>query len=160
MAACLYVYRRQFLQDHGLRFKKGILHEDEQFTPRAFLAAQRTVNSHICFYHYVIRNGSITTSPDLRKNASDFLSTCHELEQIYSQIPDLYLRDRMTDLLAEKYLSLFQRGKLYRWGSDYCPKRYLLQLAKFPKNRLKAMLFALSPRLYWHINHLSKIQKH
>lgn len=160
MAAWLYVYRREFLLKNGLEFKLGILHEDEQFTPRAFLAAKRVVNSHVCFYHYVLRNGSITTKPDLRKNALDLLSTCRELEQIYAQLPEDTLQIQLTDLLAEKYLSLFQQGRLYRWGRDYCPKGYLLHLAKLPKTRLKTGLFALSPRLYWYINHISKRIRH
>lgn len=156
MAAWLYVFRRRFLEENSLFFKKGILHEDEQFTPRAFLQAQRVVNSHVCFYHYMIRDGSITTSPDLRRNARDFLATCRELEQIYAKLPEVSLRTRLTDQLAGKYLSLFQRGRLYQWGREYCPKRYLLRLARCPKNKLKTILFALSPRLYWYINHASK----
>lgn len=40
MAAVLYIYRREFLQENRLVFKPGILHEDEQFTPRAFLSAE------------------------------------------------------------------------------------------------------------------------
>lgn len=156
MAAWLYVFRRHFLEENGLFFKKGILHEDEQFTPRAFLKAERVGNSRACFYHYVIRDGSITTKPDLRKNAVDFLATCRELEQIYAQLPEKILGTRLTDQLAGKYLSLFQQGRLYRWGREYCPKRYLLRLARYPRNQLKAVLFALSPRLYWHINHASK----
>lgn len=156
MAAWLYVYRREFLTEQGLSFKKGILHEDEQFTPRAFLAAERVVNSHVCFYHYVIRDGSITTRRDMRKNAKDLLSTCRELEKIYGALTEDDLRERLTDTLAEKYLSLFQQGQLYRWGREYCPKAYLLRLARLPRTRLKAGLFALSTRLYWHVNHLTK----
>lgn len=156
MAAWLYVFRRHFLEEKGLSFKKGILHEDEQFTPRAFLAAERVANSRVCFYHYVIRDGSITTKPDLRKNARDLLDTCRELEQIYARLPEDALRIRLTDLLAEKYLSLFQQGRLYRWGRAYCPRGYLLSLARLPKTRVKTLLFAMSPRLYWHINHASK----
>lgn len=156
MAAWLYMYRRAFLEENRLRFKKGILHEDEQFTPRAFLAAKRVANSHVCFYRYVIREGSITTGRDLRKNARDLYSTCRELLAIYDRLPDETLRRLLTDSLVSKYLSLFQSGRLYRHGREFCPRAFLLRNARRPKTRLKAMLFCLSPRLYWHINHLSK----
>ena len=159
MTAWLYIYRRQFLTEKGLLFKKGILHEDEQFTPRAFLAAKTVANSQVCFYHYVLRSNSITTRTDLRKNARDLLDTCRELEQIYAGLAEADLRRQLTDLLAQKYLSLFQQGRLYRWGREFAPRRYMLHLAKLPKTQLKAMLFAFSPRLYWHINHFSKRQK-
>lgn len=159
MAAWLYVYRRGFLEENRLRFKKGILHEDEQFTPRAFLAAKRVINSRVCFYRYVIREGSITTGRDLRKNARDLYGTCRELLEIYKRIPDDRLRRLLTDSLVSKYLSLFQSGRLYRHGREYCPRTFLLRNARLPKTRLKALLFGLSPRLYWHINHLLKGKK-
>ena len=114
MAACLYSYRRAFLLENQLQFQKGILHEDEEFTPRAFLAANKVVNTHVCCYHYVIRGNSITTRKDMRKNAEDFHATCKKLAAVYSCLLDSELQDLLTDSLAEKTLSLFQQGKLYQ----------------------------------------------
>lgn len=37
MTAWLYIYSRSFLTENHLQFKYGIAHEDEEFTPRAFL---------------------------------------------------------------------------------------------------------------------------
>ena len=156
MAAWLNVYKRSFLEQNRLSFKKGILHEDEQFTPRAFLAAKRVANSQLCFYHYVIRDGSITTGMDMRKNARDFYETSQELLPIYQQLEDPRLKTLLIDSLTVKYLSLFQTGRLYRNGKEYCPKAFLWRQAKLPKTRAKAALFCLSPRLYWHINAFSK----
>lgn len=156
MAAWLYVYRKKFLQEHGLRFKKGILHEDEQFTPRVFLAAQSVMNTRVCFYHYVIREGSITTGRDLRKNAKDLMETCKELAVYYNALEDAELKMYLLDTLSGKYLSLFQQGKLYQWGREYLPKKMIWELAQRPKTRVKALLFCISPRIYWHINHMSK----
>jgi len=38
-----HLYRTGFLRANGLQFCKGILHEDEEFTPRVLLQAQRVV---------------------------------------------------------------------------------------------------------------------
>ena len=68
MAAWLNIYKRNFLVENGLRFKCGILHEDEQFTPRALFLATSVIVTGVNFYHYFIRENSITTKKDKRKN--------------------------------------------------------------------------------------------
>lgn len=156
MAAVLYVYKRTFLQNNQLRFKYGIAHEDEEFTPRAFLAAQRVMESNVCFYHYMIRENSITTRKDLRKNGEDLYATCLELKHRYEKLEDKDLKVSLLDSLVVKYLSLFQAGRLYQYGRAYVHRRFVMQNAYFPKTRCKAWLFALSPRLYWHINDVVK----
>ncbi len=156
MAAWLYVYRREFLLEKDLFFKKGILHEDEQFTPRAFLAAKSVTESGVDFYRYVIREDSITTAKDLRRNADDFYATCLELRGIYAQLEDSELKRLLLDSLAVKYLSLFQQGRLCRYGGTYLHRRFVWMAAKRPKTRCKALLYCVSPRLYWYINDRSK----
>lgn len=156
MAPWLYVYRRMFLEEHDLRFKTGILHEDEEFTPRAFLAAEAVVDSGVCFYYYVVRDGSITTQKDLRKNARDFYATCQMLSARYSQLTDSDLQQRLMDSLVVKYLSLFQQGRLYQYGKEYIHKDFVRKYSHLPKTRTKARLFSFSPKLYWKINDLVK----
>ena len=156
MAAWLYGYRRTFLEENGLYFKKSILHEDEQFTPRAFLAACRVVESGVSFYHYVIRAGSITTGRDLRRNAVDLYAICLELREIYRTLEDKELKELLTDSLAVKYLSLFQQGKLYQYGKDYLHKDFVWGSARRFKTRCKALLYCVSPRLYWSVNCAAK----
>lgn len=156
MAAVLYIYRREFLRKNHLSFKSGILHEDEQFTPRAFLAADNVVESNICFYHYVIRADSITTQCDLRRNAADLYDTCLELAALYEQLSDHELKNLLLDSLVTKYLSLFQVGKLQQYGKAYIHKRFVLHNGRRRKTICKALLFAMSPNLYWHVNHMTK----
>lgn len=156
MASWLYVYNRQFLNREGLRFKKGILHEDEQFTPRAFLAAGQVVESGARFYRYMIRQDSITTGKDLRKNARDLHETCLELRKLYEAVADPQLRNMLIDSLATKELSLFQQGKLYQHGKAYLHKKTVWDNSRLRKTKCKALLFCISPRLYWHLNDTAK----
>ena len=159
MAAWLYVYRRKFLQDNALCFRESILHEDEQFTPRAFLKAERVVESGVQFYHYIIREGSITTQKDLRRNARDLYATCLQLREIYEHLDDIELKTLLIDSLVSKYLSLYQQGKLYQYGRAYVHKDFVWKNAHCAKTKCKAILFCIAPKLYWHINHLSKLRK-
>lgn len=156
MTAWLYIYRREFLLENELEFKVGILHEDEQFTPRAFLAAASVVNSHICFYRYVIRENSITTVKDLRKNGKDIYAICQELLELYQQLQDQQLKELLIDSLVTKYLSVMQMGRLYRYGKTYIHKSFVWRNSRRMKNKMKALLFCVSPRIYWHINDISK----
>lgn len=153
MASWLYVYKRAFLEQEKLRFKKGILHEDEEFTPRVFLAAQQVVESGVVFYHYVIRGNSITTQKDLRKNDRDLYETCLALRKQYATLSDLELRWLLQDSLVVKLLNMFQQGKLYIYGKTYLHKQFIWENALRWKTKCKALLFCLSPKLYWHINY-------
>lgn len=156
MAVWLNVYRREFLRDNGLNFKFGILHEDEQFTPRCFLKANTVVYSGVFFYHYIIRPSSITTKPDKRKNAIDLYNTCLELEKIYNSLDNYKLKKLLKDSLSQKYLNMFQVGALYQYGNTYVHKKFVFHNAYKYRTRLKAVLYCLSPKLYYKINERSK----
>ena len=156
MAVWLNVYRREFLLINQLSFKLGILHEDEQFTPRVFLAAKKVLVTDIAFYHYVIRNNSIMTKLDKRKNIVDLYNTCIELERVYLKLENVQLKKYLLDSLVSKYLSLFQEGQLYKYGGIYVHKDFVKRNAFCKRTRKKAFLFCCSPRLYYFINFLSK----
>lgn len=79
--ACSYVFRRRILGD--LRFFPGIYHEDEDFTPRLFERAGKTLVTDIVAYAYYQRPGSIINTSDetaLRKKAADRMLILRRLE--------------------------------------------------------------------------------
>lgn len=78
-------YRRQFLLDNALRFHEGILHEDNEFTPRACLAAKRMKVIPDVLYHYRVRPGSIMTTRGLRSKESLIL-IANDLTKHFSAI--------------------------------------------------------------------------
>ena len=156
MAAVLYVYRREFLLSERLFFRRGVLHEDEDFTPRAFLRAEHVIETGVSFYRYVIREDSLSQARDLRKNAEDLYEICLSLSKLYESLSDEELSRILRDSLVTKYLSLFQRGRLCRYGEAYLHKHFLKENAFTKRNRRKVGLFCFSPRLYLWINRMSK----
>lgn len=56
------LYKRSFLLENNLFFVEGLLHEDEEFTPRALLAAKRVKLVETYGYMYRQREGSIMSS--------------------------------------------------------------------------------------------------
>ena len=69
--AWLNMYRRKFLLDNELYFKKGIYFEDVQMLPRVFLPAKKITCINGTFYHYIIRENSIMTSQRDGKKKND-----------------------------------------------------------------------------------------
>lgn len=156
MAAWLNGYKKSFLIQNGLCFKYGLLHEDEQFTPRAFLKAESVIYSGVEFYRYIIREDSITTKKDKRKNVADVYATCCELKEIYDSISHEEFRQLLLDSLVNKYLNIFQVARAYKYGKEYIHKAFVIKNSYRRKTRMKAALFTLSPRLYYFINSVSK----
>lgn len=156
VVAWINAYSKEFLKNNNLNFKFGILHEDVEFTPRAFLVANTVVCTHIPFYHYMIRSNSITTKKDKRKNNSDLYHTCLEHEAIFRKIQDEELKNMLLDSLVKSYLSLFQESKAYQYGEEYIHKDFCRRNAYEKRTKWKSKLFAVSPRLYWYVNVLIK----
>ena len=59
---CLRCYKRSFLERNQLVFPHGRLHEDEEFTPRAFYYAQTVVFTTYAGYCYRQRQNSIMST--------------------------------------------------------------------------------------------------
>ena len=134
----------------------GIVHEDDHLASRAFLLAGSVIDSGLCEYTYILREDSTTTRKDLRKNGRDLYTVCLDLREVFETIENRELKNWMVDALVVKYLHIFQAGKLYQYGAEFIHKKFIRHNAKRLSTRLKAALFCLSPKIYWHINHISK----
>jgi len=75
-------YRRSYLLDHGLRFKTGIYHEDNLFTPLACYQAYQVRVINDCLYNYRVRSDSITTTSN-PKRLRDLLETANSLAAFF-----------------------------------------------------------------------------
>ena len=76
-------YRKQFLLDNSLWFREGILHEDNEFTPRACLKAKSIKVIPDVLYNYRVRPNSIMTSRGLRSKES-LITIGNELSESFS----------------------------------------------------------------------------
>lgn len=149
-ASAFGIYDRKKIIDRELFFKEGILHEDEEWTPRVLLNLDTVYLSDFYFYHYIKRPGSITTKVDKTKNGLDLMQTCIELE-IYSakRVSDSKLLRLYRNQLAKLYMKAVCIGKINR--KEYRSKidrLFPLQNACKIFDVLKSILFAISPNLY------------
>ena len=145
------LYRTAFLREHQLFFLQGVLHEDEEFTPRALLAARRVVLSDQVFFTYDnTRAGSIIHSPALAKRrAGDRLAIYQRLSALYRTVTPKKLRRLLEDNLCWKYLDVFARYKCIRPEATTSMRLHILRCAYKPRRRIKALLFVVSPKLYY-----------
>lgn len=74
----LRAYKRAFLMGNGLRFKEGLFHEDNLFTPTACYYANHVKVINACLYNYRVRSNSITSTNDL-KHLCDLMKIANEL---------------------------------------------------------------------------------
>ncbi|MBU3159854.1 glycosyltransferase [Clostridium frigoris] len=160
MMAWLNMYNRVFILNNNLEFKVGLLHEDEEFTPRAFLKAEKIISTDIVFYNYVIREDSITTTKNKAKNAEHLMRTCKELELIYNEIEDAELRRLLMDSLVNKFLSIFQAAGLHRKEYSYLVDKSFLRGKEYTiRNKLRVALFIFNKKIYYYVNKFGKYLK-
>lgn len=143
------LYKREFIIKHNLYFEKNLLHEDEDWTPRVFLKNPKVVVTDTVVYNYLIRENSITQSSDRKKNGLDLIKTCNKLLSEVKNVVDVELRNLLYNRLAEVYLSAYVIGKLYSIKENsIVHKKFISRNAKSRKNKFKACIFCMNPKLY------------
>lgn len=147
------IYRTDYLRQNNLQFLEGILHEDQEFTPRAYSLARRISCLDRQVYFYNQREGSIMKSCRNVKRCRDLLTVADSLysftikhfeaeipvykvmmQKIYfcvTQSLAFYSRDAFT-------LSEYRRRPYYPMDGSIC----------VPGLKRKIMLANLSLRLY------------
>lgn len=150
--AWLYAWDRAFLEEKKLRFREGILHEDVEFTPRALLAAKSVAEIPGEYYHYVVRDGSISTGRNREKNIRDLFDTL-ERQSGVAMLQEPGLRRWMLNGILDSYLNMIQEAEMYR--PEYrklVHKSFLRGKAATPWNRVRVALCTISVRLYCKVN--------
>lgn len=150
VAAWSSIYKRAFLVDNKLLFKTGIFHEDEEFSPRVFLKASNVACNESIFYHYVIRENSITTAKDKRiKTALDIFYVCENLDLIYRTIDDNTLKKLLYTHNAKICLRAVETGELYLKENRHLMNKALIRRnAIFIKEKCRALILTLCPSVF------------
>lgn len=148
-AGWLYILNRDFLIQKSLFFRKGLLHEDEEWIPRIIVSLNEEQYIGIVpfpLYRYRLnRSGSITNSPCIRRQEAR-LSIIETFVGLY---PKLIGQDQkfIATRIAQLYTGLVMTKDLDRsvWQRLMNKKKYLLK-SKFPKHWLIYILSLLRVR--------------
>lgn len=160
------LYRIAFIREQGLRFKEGLIHEDELWSLQvACLAKSLRAVNHIA-YNYFIREGSLTTADNAKERKLKMLivivfDACKFLRErnIFSLKAYQLINTFFWELLRP---SLHNRKQFIR---DYCelrksplPISYRIKAEGLhPRAQLKNLYYMLPPKiaakiLYWRNN--------
>ena len=69
-----FIFNRQFIDNHNLRFYVGIFHEDDEFTPRALVFAEKVcVIDRPLYYYWVKTENTITKTVNPKKSYDNII---------------------------------------------------------------------------------------
>lgn len=156
------IYRRNFLINNNIFFMRGILHEDQEFTPRAYYLAERVNYTSKLGYIYYQRSNTISTSSKKKKRGQDLLKVADSLykfiserESKESEIYRFFIEKINHDCIQS--INLYCDKQIIKniKSKDYYP---LYNIKNNYKTSLQTCLFNFSIYLYHIIYILSKLR--
>lgn len=125
--ACTRVYKRSLFDNH--RFKKGILYEDLELTPRLVAKAKKIGFIDEGLYFYVQRVGSIMKQNEFNNKLLDIFSVLDTLRQeLYEEYPEEVVYMYITHLLRTATLRFLK----YKNTKEYLNKIVDIMKKEFP----------------------------
>ena len=114
-AAWLALYRREYLQSRFLSFCEGILHEDQEFTPRAYYLANRIAFFDDVVYNYNQRQGGIMKSKNNKKRCADLLKVADSLydfaiKNIEQESPAYYAIIKKVNFAVSQSIAFYEKS--------------------------------------------------
>lgn len=160
-AAWCALYKRTFLEEHSLNFYEGILHEDQEFTPRAYCLAERITYVDKVIYNYNQRDGSIMKGAHSERKCRDLLTVADSLYDFSQTILKDIAQDAYYVMLSNVYFafsqSLAHYNKAFFELKTYKTKPYyplMINPLLSTKDKWKYRLMNFSLRLYLKIYNL------
>ena len=118
-----YMYRRAFLLENELFYRKGWLHEDVEIFYRLITSANRITITHHPIYHYVPRDGSISNSALTWRDLHDTMGVYRIDPGFRRKLNDPELRRYWVSSAIERYLYNCYWMRVCGWrllGANVC----------------------------------------
>lgn len=146
---CYNLYNRKFLLQSHLLFKQGILHEDMEFLPRVFLAANKISYLNYEFYQYVIREGSITQNSHFDNNINDLMNIYTDWKRIFDKMSNKTLKKVLYGFLIKSYIATCRKFRIkVSKKMDFMNWKFIFENSLNIKEFIKAVFFILFRKLY------------
>lgn len=150
----LNLYKRDFILNNNLFFKEGIFHEDEEFTPRALLRANKVSIYNKDFYVYRQRQGSITHTFSMKRYL-DIIEICMSLERELININNNELR-----MYFRKHIAEIAIKSIYTCKLEIVPKevkQFISRNAVSKKVKIRSNILNLNSSLYFKLEWIYEI---
>ena len=149
----MYLWRRSFLEEHGLAFMEGVFFEDSELIPRALYLAGSCFVSNNPVYNVTVREGSITRSRSGKKSR-DRIAVAEALlafrDGNVREPADRAVFDQRICVMVNRALlgmTVFGRGEKREFNSWLAGKPGLLEVFRrsgIARYRFEHRLFRLS----------------
>lgn len=153
-----FVIKRSLLKNHNLRFIKGVLHEDLPFSHMLMALCKEILIMPEVSYFYRKRNGSITSTPQIKSCYSLIESHKHIkkfIETTVSEKDRAWFMGLTYDYFYEIFLRIYPylgKKEYYDFMKDhsYYVKKEFWKLRHYIKGKRLVLLFffRLSPKCY------------
>ena len=140
------MYRREYLLEHNLIFRKGITYEDLYIILDLLLNTNRIINIDYPFYNHVFREGSILNPGILNSDASwkkiqDNVSVLDHWKEIIDGIEDKTLQKYLYGVFFTEYIRTCNNRGLTGWGFSGVTFPFALSNSFGWKQKVKVMLY-------------------
>ena len=128
--AQFFVFKANFLREHKLEFCVGILHEDNEFTPRMLYNAKTVVVIDNVLYYYMLGNPTSITNVVKPKRVHDLLTVILNLNKFSESV----VKDNCSKKSFYLFISLVANTAIY-YALMLRKEDYDLILIEFSKQK-------------------------
>ena len=113
------IYKKDYLKRKKLSFYEGLKFEDEEFTPRAIISADRIMHSNKQIYIYRRRDGSITTTKNKDIDwVNHYVKIIHSLSNFVNKVEDKQCLNVLRDRMGNLSLSIYKNAITYKHSKE------------------------------------------
>lgn len=146
-AVFLKAVRSSLILRHRLYFAKGLLHEDELWTPKLYFRAETVKYVDRRLYHYVQRENSITHRRRKDENARHIKKILYRLETYYQSLGLTRCQYRiLSGYLSRQMISACRLSENEKMTPR--DRAFILRNARDPVSIGKTLLFLTAPGHY------------
>lgn len=142
------LYRRNFLLEHSLYFKEGIIFEDLQIFLKTFLAAKQIAYVHYPFYNYIIRKGSIMQTNGLEKKANLIVEIYDEWMKQIDVLDDPAYKRMLYGNLIRFYMGSCRTFGIRTWRVKGTSFSFAMKYALDTMDRVKVLVFTFMKNIF------------
>lgn len=152
-AAVITIYKREILSKYNLAFKKGIFHEDAEFTPRAYYHIERIAIKNYHFYYNLLNPASITQKVNPKKGFDLIEVACSlfAFQQEIQEEDNFYYNKYIASVLNQALSNavIMDKGKQKQFVNEIVKHKYLFNSLIKTEGfiyKIEGILFCLLPK--------------
>lgn len=153
-------YKKDFIIRRQLFFEKGLLHEDEMWTIKVFLNANKVEYINKKAYMYRQRQNSIMNKKDkdYRKNINDIIYIYNSLYSYINWISFKNIKlDELKGNISRRYLHALSKFDIYRYKREKKKINFneLFKNSMRTIDKIRCLILKISPYIYCKISKIN-----